>query len=63
MNKEDVELMHLYETTSGDRWVCEYCARDEAEMIKKEGWEYIFDREEQDLICSMCNKPQYTPDD
>ncbi|MEE4166893.1 MAG: hypothetical protein V2I35_12895 [Desulfocapsaceae bacterium] len=55
--------MHLYETEKGDRWVCEYCAREEAEMIASKGWEYIFDRQEQDLICSMCGKPQFTPDD
>ncbi len=60
---EDTELMHLYETEKGDRWVCEYCAREEAEMIASKGWEYIFDRQEQDLVCSICGKPQFTPDD
>ena len=55
--------MHLFESKDGDRWVCEYCAREEAEMIKNEGWEHIFDRDEQDLICSMCGNPQFTHDD
>lgn len=55
--------MHLFETKSGDRWVCDYCAREEAKMIEEEGWEFIFDRHEQDLICSMCKKPEFTPDD
>ena len=47
----------------GDRWVCEYCAREEADMLKSEGWEYIFDRNEQDLICSICHNPEFTPED
>lgn len=55
--------MHLYETSSGDRWVCRYCAQQEAEMITRERWEYIFDRDEQDLICSVCHKPEFVPDD
>ena len=55
--------MHLYETKIGDRWVCKYCAKDEKEMIEREGWEHIFDRDEQDLICHLCNKPEFSADD
>ena len=55
--------MHLFESKKGDRWVCQHCAREEAEMIDTEGWEYIFDRYEQDIICSICQKPEYTPED
>ena len=55
--------MHLYETNEGDRWVCQYCAREERDMIAEKSWEYIFERDEQDLICHLCGKPEYTPDD
>ena len=55
--------MHLFESESGDRWVCVHCAREEEEMIRKGGWEHIFDRDEQDLICSICGNPEYIPED
>jgi len=56
-------IMHLYESKKGDRWVCAYCAQDEEEMIKDEGWEYLFDRDEQDLRCSLCGEPEFIPED
>jgi len=54
--------MHLYESKEGDRWVCRHCVLEEADMIKAENWEYIFERNEQDLICSLCGEPEFMPD-
>lgn len=53
--------MHLFETPKGDRWVCEHCAREHEQLIKEEKWEHIFDRNEQDLMCSFCREPEYVP--
>ncbi len=55
--------MDLYETPAGDRWVCQHCALEIEQKIKDEKWEYIFDRHEQDLICSVCGEPEFLPDD
>lgn len=55
--------MHLFESKKGDRWVCSYCAQDEKEMIHDEGWEYLFDRDEQYLRCSLCGEPEFIPED
>ena len=55
--------MQLFETPKGDRWVCNECALEKDQTIKDEKWEYIFDRNEQDLICSICGEPEFVPED
>lgn len=55
--------MHLFETKDGDRWVCITCAQEREEMIKEQGWEWIFDKPDQVLRCSLCNRPDYDIED
>ena len=55
--------MHLFETEKGDRWVCIHCGVEEKEMIEEKKWEYIFDREDQTLRCSLCGKGDYDIED
>jgi len=55
--------MHLFETETGDRWVCILCGEEQKEMIKEKNWEYIFDRDDQTLRCSICGKGDFDYDD
>ena len=55
--------MHLFETPNGDRWVCITCGSTEKEMIEEKRWEYIFDKHDQTLRCSICGHPDYDYDD
>jgi hypothetical protein len=57
------ETMHLYETEEGDRWVCVNCAKERKEELEKLGWKYIFDRDDLELRCSICGKPDYDFED
>ena len=55
--------MHLYETEEGDKWVCITCGIEEEAMIKKEEWKWIFDKGDQTLRCSLCNRSDYDFED
>ena len=55
--------MHLFETEKGDRWVCILCGQEQQEMIREKNWEYIFDRDDQTLRCSLCGKGDFDVDD
>ena len=55
--------MHLYETEEGDKWVCITCGVEEEKMIKANKWEWIFDKEDMTLRCSLCKRPDYDYDD
>lgn len=55
--------MHLFETEEGDKWVCITCGVEQEEMITAKKWEWIFDREDQTLRCSLCGHPDYDIDD
>ncbi|MBC8208093.1 MAG: hypothetical protein H8E79_02860 [Desulfobulbaceae bacterium] len=51
--------MYLFDTESGDQWVCITCARVEAEEIKEKGWEMVMEKDEPMLRCSLCKGPDY----
>ncbi len=55
--------MHLYETEEGDKWVCITCGVEKESMIKVKKWEWIFDKGDQTLRCSLCNQPDYDFED
>ncbi len=55
--------MHLFETEEGDRWVCITCGVEEAPMIEEKKWEWIFDKNDQTLRCSLCGGPDYDFED
>ncbi len=55
--------MHLYETEEGDKWVCIACGKEEAEMIENKKWEFIFDKDDPTLRCSLCKAPDFDYDD
>lgn len=56
--------MHLFETAEGDKWVCINCGVAEEDAIKeKKGWEWIFDRHDQTLRCSLCGHSDYEFED
>lgn len=55
--------MHLFETEEGDKWVCITCGVEEEAMIKDKKWEWIFDRHDQTLRCSLCGHPDYDYED
>jgi len=55
--------MHLYETEEGDKWVCVNCAKEQKEELEKQGWKYIFDRDDLELRCAICGKPDYDFED
>jgi transcription initiation factor TFIIIB Brf1 subunit/transcription initiation factor TFIIB len=55
--------MHLFETEEGDKWVCVTCGMEQEEMIAEKKWEWIFDRHDQTLRCSLCGHPDYDIDD
>lgn len=58
------ENMHLFETKDGDIWVCSFCAKESAEEKVNSGeWEWIFDKEEPTLRCSICKGPDFEFDD
>ncbi len=55
--------MHLYETDQGDKWICPTCLKEEAEMIESKKWEWIFDKNDPVLRCSLCKRPDFDYDD
>ncbi len=55
--------MHLYETEEGDKWVCITCGVEEESTIKAKKWEWIFDKADQTLRCSLCKLPDYDFED
>jgi len=55
--------MHLFETEEGDKWVCITCGVEQEEMITAKKWEWIFDRNDQTIRCSLCGHPDYDIDD
>jgi hypothetical protein len=56
-------FMHLFETKDGDKWVCISCGVEEQKMIEEKGWEWIFDRQDQTLRCSLCGHSDYDFED
>ena len=55
--------MHLFETEEGDRWVCVSCRNEKAERIEHDQWEWIFDKHDPVLRCSICGHPDYEVED
>lgn len=55
--------MHMFETEKGDIWVCNYCADEKSDIIEKEEWEWIFEKEDPILRCSQCGHGDYDYDD
>lgn len=55
--------MHLFETEEGDKWVCIVCGEEKQEMILEKNWEWIFDKEDQTLRCSLCGHGDYEVED
>ena len=55
--------MHLFETKEGDKWVCALCGQENADRIEHEQWEWIFEKHDQVLRCSICNHPDFDIDD
>ncbi len=58
-----VRFMHLFETKEGDKWVCITCGQEQADMIEEKKWEWIFDKDDQTLRCSLCKGPDHDFDD
>ena len=56
-------FMHLFETEKGDKWVCITCGVEEESMITEKKWEWIFDKHDQTLRCSLCGHPDYDFED
>jgi rubredoxin len=55
--------MYLFETIDGDKWVCITCGREQVRMIEDEKWEYIFDKDDPTLRCSLCGQGDYEVED
>jgi rubrerythrin len=55
--------MHLFETEDGDKWICINCGVEAEPMITEKGWEWIFDRNDQTLRCSLCGHSDYDFED
>ena len=55
--------MHLFETKEGDKWVCITCRDERAETIEHDLWEWIFERQDPTLRCSICGHPDYEIED
>jgi len=55
--------MHLFETKDGDKWVCAYCRKEQQQLLEDEKWEYLFDKEEPMLRCSLCGHPDFEVED
>lgn len=55
--------MHLFETEDGDKWVCITCGNEKNDMIEEKKWEFIFDKHDQTLRCSLCGHPDYDYED
>ena len=55
--------MHLFETKEGDKWVCITCRPEQAERIELDQWEWIFEKHDQTLRCSICGHPDYEIED
>ncbi len=55
--------MHLFETPDGDKWVCITCGSTERELIEERKWEFIFDKHDHTLRCSLCGHPDYDYED
>jgi len=62
-NQEGDISMHLFETKDGDRWVCAYCRKEQRQMLESEEWEYIFDKDDPVLRCSICGHPDFEVED
>lgn len=55
--------MHLFETKEGDKWVCMTCRSEQEDRIEQDQWEWIFDKYDPLLRCSICGHPDYEIDD
>ncbi len=55
--------MHLFETEEGDKWVCVHCGREREQEIIDKKWEYIFDKEDPVLRCSLCGHGDFEYED
>lgn len=55
--------MHLFETKEGDKWVCITCGKEETKMIEELDWEWIFDKDDPTLRCSLCKRSDFDFDD
>lgn len=55
--------MDLFETQDGDKWVCITCRDELAESIKQEKWEWIWEKDDPTLRCSICHHFDYEIED
>ena len=55
--------MELFGTMKGDKWVCVTCRYEQAERIEMERWEWMLERHDQTLRCSICRKADYEFED
>lgn len=55
--------MYLFETEKGDRWICIHCGQEHKEMIEEKKWEFIFEKHDNTLRCSICKKGDYEFED
>jgi hypothetical protein len=46
--------MDLWDTNSGDRWLCEFCQKKFIASINKEKWRLVFKKVDPELRCSEC---------
>ncbi len=55
--------MQLWETPSGDKWVCEECKAEIGGRIADENWRLVFDRLDPMLRCAICGHCDIEIDD
>jgi hypothetical protein len=55
--------MHLFETKKGDKWVCITCRLEQAEKLELDQWEWILDKHDPILRCTICGHPDYEIED
>lgn len=48
--------MDLWDTGSGDRWLCEFCQKEFIDSIHKEKWRLVFKKVDPELRCSECGQ-------
>ena len=55
--------MDLWDTKSGDRWLCGFCQKDLADTLDKEKWRLVFRKIDPELRCSECGQGDFDIED
>lgn len=55
--------MNLWDTNSGDKWLCPFCEDDLKDTIQKEKWRLVFQKFDPELRCSECSHSDMNIDD